>query len=161
MSAIWLPRIGISSSERFSFQFVPCNSVSVKTRIGINDTEDYEYLKKFITIIKNAGVKTFIIHARRAILNKLTPKQNLNIPPLNYDFVTNILDIGALVNYIIYDTGLTDEQAEDADLNEDGEVNVMMAPVKTMVGDTTTIYYGYFDNWREEETFGEFYVIFD
>ncbi len=64
--------------------------VSVKTRIGINDTEDYEYLKKFITIIKNAGVKTFIIHARRAILNKLTPKQNLNIPPLNYDFVYKI-----------------------------------------------------------------------
>ena len=44
---------------------------------------------------------------------------------------------------------------------EDGEVNVMIAPVKTMVGDTTTIYYGYFDNWKEEETFGEFYVIFD
>ena len=64
--------------------------ISVKTRIGINDIEDYEYLKKFITIIKNAGVKTFIIHARRAILNKLTPKQNLNIPPLNYDFVYKI-----------------------------------------------------------------------
>ena len=44
---------------------------------------------------------------------------------------------------------------------EDGEVNVMIAPVKTMVGDTTTIYYGYFDNWREEETYGSFYVIFD
>ena len=37
----------------------------------------------------------------------------------------------------------------------------MIAPVKTMVGDTTTINYGYFDNWREEETYGEFYVIFD
>ena len=45
--------------------------------------------------------------------------------------------------------------------NEDGEVNVMIAPVKTMVGDTATIFYGYFDNWREEETYGEFYVIFD
>ncbi len=64
--------------------------VTVKTRIGINDVEDYEFLKKFITIIKNAGTKTFIIHARRAILNKLTPKQNLNIPPLNYNFVYNI-----------------------------------------------------------------------
>ena len=37
----------------------------------------------------------------------------------------------------------------------------MIAPVKTMVGDTATIFYGYFDNWREEETYGEFYVIFD
>ena len=45
--------------------------------------------------------------------------------------------------------------------NEDGEVNVMIAPVKTMVGDTATIFYGYYDNWKEEETYGEFYVIFD
>ena len=64
--------------------------VTVKTRIGIDNIEDYGYLKKFITIIKNAGAKTFIIHARRAILNKLTPKQNLNIPPLNYNFVYKI-----------------------------------------------------------------------
>ena len=64
--------------------------ISIKTRIGFNDFEDYEYLKKFISIIKKSGAKTFIIHARRAILNKLTPKQNLNIPPLNYDFVYNI-----------------------------------------------------------------------
>ena len=64
--------------------------ITVKTRIGINDMEDYEFLKKFLKIIKNAGTKTFIIHARRAILNKLTPKQNLNIPPLNYNFVYNI-----------------------------------------------------------------------
>ena len=61
--------------------------ITVKTRIGFDDYEDYEYLKKFITIIKNAGSETFIIHARRAILTKLTPKQNLNIPPLNYSFV--------------------------------------------------------------------------
>ena len=64
--------------------------VTVKTRIGFDDYENYEYLKKFLTIIKNAGAKTFIIHARRAMLNKLTPKQNLTIPPLNYNFVYNI-----------------------------------------------------------------------
>ena len=64
--------------------------VSIKTRIGFNDFEDYEYLKQFIATIKKSGSKTFIIHARRAILDKLTPKQNLNIPPLNYDFVYNI-----------------------------------------------------------------------
>ena len=64
--------------------------VSIKTRIGVDDCEDYEYLKNFITTIKKAGSKNFIIHARRAILNKLTPKQNLNIPPLNYSFVYNI-----------------------------------------------------------------------
>ena len=68
-----------------------CNlPISIKTRIGFDDCEDYEYLKKFISIIKKAGSKTFIIHARKAILDKLTPKQNLNIPPLNYNFVYNI-----------------------------------------------------------------------
>jgi len=68
-----------------------CNlPISVKTRIGFDDYENYEYLKKFISIIKKAGSKTFIIHARRAILDKLTPKQNLSIPPLNYNFVYNI-----------------------------------------------------------------------
>ena len=64
--------------------------ISIKTRIGFNDFEDYEYLKKFISIIKKSGAKTFIIHARRAILNKLTPKQNLSIPPLKYNFVYNL-----------------------------------------------------------------------
>ena len=64
--------------------------ITVKTRIGFDDYEDYEYLKKFITVIKNAGSETFIIHARRAILTKLTPKQNLSIPPLNYSFVYDL-----------------------------------------------------------------------
>ena len=64
--------------------------ITVKTRIGFDDYEDYEYLKKFITIIKNAGSETFIIHARRAVLTKLTPKQNLSIPPLNYSFVYDL-----------------------------------------------------------------------
>ena len=64
--------------------------ITIKTRIGFDDYEDYEYLKKFLTIIKNAGSETFIIHARRAILTKLTPKQNLNIPPLNYSFVYDL-----------------------------------------------------------------------
>jgi tRNA-dihydrouridine synthase A len=61
--------------------------VSIKTRIGYNDIEDYEFLKKFITTLKKAGINKFIIHARRAILTKLSPKQNLSIPPLKYDFV--------------------------------------------------------------------------
>jgi len=61
--------------------------VTIKTRIGYDDTEDYENLYNFIEKLKSAGIKTFIIHARKAILGKFTPKQNLNIPPLKYDFV--------------------------------------------------------------------------
>ena len=61
--------------------------ITIKTRIGYDDIEDFEFLKKFIQTIKDAGSKKFIIHARRAILRKLSPKENLNIPPLKYDFV--------------------------------------------------------------------------
>jgi len=61
--------------------------VTIKTRIGYDDVEDYENLHNFISILKTTGVKTFIIHARKAMLGKFTPKQNLNIPPLKYNYV--------------------------------------------------------------------------
>jgi tRNA-dihydrouridine synthase A len=61
--------------------------VTVKTRIGCDDVEDYESLFNFINLLKSTGVETFIIHARKAILGKFTPKQNLNIPPLKYEMV--------------------------------------------------------------------------
>jgi tRNA-dihydrouridine synthase A len=61
--------------------------ITIKTRIGYDNVEDYENLFEFIETLKNTGIKTFIIHARKAILGKFTPKQNLNIPPLKYDFV--------------------------------------------------------------------------
>tara|TARA_B100000886_G_C20402118_1_gene483059 strand:+ start:611 stop:1594 length:984 start_codon:yes stop_codon:yes gene_type:complete len=64
--------------------------ISIKTRIGYNEVEDFESLKSFIKTTKNAGSKKFIIHARKALLKKLTPKENLNIPPLKYDFVYRI-----------------------------------------------------------------------
>ncbi len=64
--------------------------VTVKTRIGYDDQEDYDNLYQFIDKLKNTGVKTFIVHARKAILGKFTPKQNLNIPPLKYDVVYNL-----------------------------------------------------------------------
>ncbi|MDC6465134.1 tRNA dihydrouridine(20/20a) synthase DusA [Pelagibacteraceae bacterium] len=64
--------------------------VTAKTRIGFDDTENFDYLNNFIIKMKNAGCKTFILHARKAILKGLSPKQNLNIPKLNYDMVYNI-----------------------------------------------------------------------
>ena len=64
--------------------------ITVKTRIGYNDVEDYESLFNFINLLKSTGVKTFIIHARKAVLGKFTPKQNLNIPPLKYEMVYNL-----------------------------------------------------------------------
>ena len=64
--------------------------VTAKTRIGFDDTEDFDYLNSFILKMKEAGCKTFILHARKAILKGLTPKQNLNIPKLNYEMVYKI-----------------------------------------------------------------------
>ncbi len=61
--------------------------VTIKTRIGYDDVEDYENLYNFISTLKATGIKTFIIHARKAMLGKFTPKQNLNIPPLKYEYV--------------------------------------------------------------------------
>ncbi len=64
--------------------------VTAKTRIGFDDTEDFNYLNNFILKMKNVGCKTFILHARKAILKGLTPKQNLNIPKLNYEMVYKV-----------------------------------------------------------------------
>ena len=61
--------------------------VTIKTRIGYEDIEDYENLYNFVSTLKATGVKTFIVHARKAMLGKFTPKQNLNIPPLKYEYV--------------------------------------------------------------------------
>ncbi len=66
--------------------------VTIKTRIGYNDVENFEFLRAFIQKTKDAGSKKFIIHARKALLKKLTPKENLNIPPLKYDFVYKLKD---------------------------------------------------------------------
>ena len=64
--------------------------VTAKTRIGFDDTEDFNYLNNFILKIKDAGCSTFILHARKAILSGMSPKQNLNIPKLNYDMVYKV-----------------------------------------------------------------------
>ena len=68
-----------------------CNiPVTAKTRIGFDDVESFEYLNNFIHKMRDAGTKTFILHARKAILTGLSPKQNLNIPKLNYNMVYKI-----------------------------------------------------------------------
>ena len=61
--------------------------VSIKCRLGVDDNESYEFLYNFISIVKESGIKIFIIHARNGILKGLSPRQNRNIPPLKYDYV--------------------------------------------------------------------------
>jgi len=58
--------------------------ITVKTRIGIDDLDSAEFLMDFVGKVAEAGCETFIIHARKAILSGLSPKENRTIPPLNY-----------------------------------------------------------------------------
>jgi tRNA-dihydrouridine synthase A len=61
--------------------------VTIKTRIGIDENDSYEYLRRFVDPLAEAGCRHFIVHARIAILAGLSPKQNRTVPPLNYDRV--------------------------------------------------------------------------
>ena len=61
--------------------------VTVKHRIGIDKVEDYSFVRDFVGTVAQAGCKTFIVHARNAVLKGLSPKENREIPPLKYDYV--------------------------------------------------------------------------
>jgi tRNA-dihydrouridine synthase A len=61
--------------------------VTVKHRIGINGSDSYAFMRDFVGEIADAGCRTFIVHARNAILKGLSPKENREIPPLKYDYV--------------------------------------------------------------------------
>ena len=61
--------------------------VTVKHRIGVDDSDDYPYLKHFVETVAAAGCTTFIVHARKAWLKGLSPKENREVPPLTYEHV--------------------------------------------------------------------------
>jgi tRNA-dihydrouridine synthase A len=61
--------------------------VTVKHRTGIDRVETYDFLRRFVETVAAAGCRTFIVHARNAILKGLSPKENREIPPLKYDYV--------------------------------------------------------------------------
>ena len=61
--------------------------ITVKHRIGIDDMESYEQLSEFVDLISQKGCQHFIVHARKAWLTGLSPKENRTIPPLNYPWV--------------------------------------------------------------------------
>jgi len=58
--------------------------VTVKCRIGIDENDDWEFLRTFVANIADAGCRTVIVHARKAMLKGLSPKQNREVPPLDY-----------------------------------------------------------------------------
>lgn len=70
-----------------SVQNIP---ITVKCRIGIDEMDEAQALREFVGTVSEAGCETFIIHARKAWLKGLSPKENRDIPPLNYDLVYQI-----------------------------------------------------------------------
>ena len=61
--------------------------VTVKSRIGIDDHDDYDFLRRFVDAQAGAGCEVFVVHARKAILKGLSPKENRSVPSLRYDRV--------------------------------------------------------------------------
>jgi len=94
--------------------------ITVKTRIGIDEQNSYEFLKGFIEPLMDAGCRKFIVHARIAILDGLSPKDNRSIPPLDYERVYQLKrDYPELV--IVLNGGLADiKQLDDALQHVDG-----------------------------------------
>lgn len=64
--------------------------VTVKTRIGIDDRDSYEELVQFVDTVAGAGCRTLIVHARKAWLQGLSPKENREVPPLRHDVVRRL-----------------------------------------------------------------------
>lgn len=75
--------------------------ITVKTRIGVDNHDSYDQLTEFVSKISQAGCKTFIIHARKAWLKGLSPKENRDIPPLRYDVVRQLKQDFPSLNIII------------------------------------------------------------
>jgi len=81
--------------------------VTVKTRIGIDDKDDDDFLRAFVERLVDAGCRKFVVHARIAILEGLSPKENRTVPPLNYERVYRLKhDFPELE--IVINGGLTD-----------------------------------------------------
>lgn len=88
--------------------------ITVKCRIGVDDQDPHEVLPEFIARVAGAGVGRFSIHARKAWLQGLSPKENRDIPPLDYDLVQQMKGLFPAL-HLSLNGGVTSlEQARDA-----------------------------------------------
>jgi tRNA-dihydrouridine synthase A len=92
-------------------------AISVKIRLGVNDNDINKGLDDFVTQLSSTGITVFYVHARKAILDKLSPKDNREIPPLNYSRVRKLKkDFPDL--QIIINGGITDYFNQKKDFSE-------------------------------------------
>ncbi len=83
--------------------------VTVKHRTGVDNINDYEFLRNFVATLAAAGCGTFIVHARNAILKGLSPKENRQVPPLKYEYVYRLKQDFPQLEIVI-NGGITSEQ---------------------------------------------------
>ena len=93
--------------------------VSIKCRIGVDEFDSWEFFEDFVQTISAAGCKVFIVHARKAWLQGLSPKENREVPPLHYDFVHRLKaerpDLNISINGGIKTLDQIEEQLKDLD----------------------------------------------
>ena len=93
--------------------------VSIKCRIGVDEFDSWEFFRDFIGTIADAGCRVFIVHARKAWLKGLSPKENREVPPLHYDFVHRLKaempQLNISINGGIKTLDQTLEQLQDLD----------------------------------------------
>jgi len=93
--------------------------ITVKTRIGIDNQDSYEFLTTFVERLVKAGCRKFVVHARIAMLDGLSPKDNRSIPPLNYERVYRVKrdfpDLEIVINGGLADLAQVDEVLQHVD----------------------------------------------
>ena len=101
--------------------------VTVKCRLGVDDVDTWDNIVHFIkTVSEKGGVNKFIIHARKAFLKGLDPKQNRNIPPLKYDWVIRLKQTFPHLDFVINGGFTTVEQIQDILKEENGLMGCMV-----------------------------------
>jgi tRNA-dihydrouridine synthase A len=93
--------------------------VTVKCRIGVDDSEDHAFLARFVATVAAAGCRTFVVHARKAWLRGLSPKQNRELPPLRYEQVHHLKhefpQLTIVLNGGLRSPGIASEQVPQVD----------------------------------------------
>ena len=117
--------------------------VTVKCRIGIDRDDSFEPFERFIRIVADAGCDTFVVHARKAWLDGLSPKENRNIPPLRYEYVDQIKSIYPDRQFILNGGLQSHDQARASSRSLDGVMlgrEVCSNP--WMLSEVDNLYYG-------------------
>jgi len=93
--------------------------VTIKTRLGVDDHYSYQYMSDFVGRVAESGCSVFVMHARKALLAGLSPKQNRDVPPLHYDWVYRLKQesprLQVIINGGIDSVGMVKSQLEHVD----------------------------------------------